>query len=87
MCEMKNVAIRDSGRLSVCQCICSGNMAERIEVLRGVETLGDPRNIVLDWSPTYPRGFDAAVSRLVCRVIPTVVRMTSTVFYQFTAFC
>jgi len=32
------------------------NVAEWIEFLLGVNTLGDPRNIVLDWSPLLEIG-------------------------------
>jgi len=39
--------------LSAMQLRCA-NMAERIEVLLGLETLGDPRNIVLDTSLDFP---------------------------------
>jgi len=33
-------------------------MAEWIKVLHVVETVGNPRNIVLDGSPDSPHGFD-----------------------------
>jgi len=39
--------------------------AERIEILHWVETLGDPRNIVLDGGPDFYRGFDAAFAKLL----------------------
>jgi len=55
MNEIRTTAIYDPGRLSVCLSrsghftrLRCANMAKRIEVLLGVETLGDPRNIVLD---------------------------------------
>jgi len=38
----------------VCACLSCGRLcktAERIEVLLGAETLGDPRNVVLDGGP------------------------------------
>jgi len=35
-------------------------MAERIEVLLGVETPAEPRNIVIDGSPDFPHGYYAA---------------------------
>jgi len=41
------------------------NVAECIEVLLGVETLGDPKNIVLDGSPDIPHGFDAIFAKLL----------------------
>jgi len=34
----------------------SANTAERIQLLRGVETAMDPRNTVLDASPDFPTG-------------------------------
>jgi len=39
--------------------------AERIDVLVEVETVGDPRNIVLNGGPDLPtgRGFDAAFAK------------------------
>jgi len=38
----------------VCQPVChASNMAERIEVLRGAKTLGNPRNVVLDGSHDF----------------------------------
>jgi len=42
-------------------------MAERINVLLGVETAEDPKNIVLDVGPTSGQwmGFNAAFSRLL----------------------
>jgi len=58
MHEMRTIAIDDPGRLSVSlprgfiQLRCA-NTAERIEVLLRVETLGDPRNIVLDRSRNF----------------------------------
>jgi len=39
--------------------------AVRIEVLSGVETLGDPRDIVLDVSHDFPHTFDAALAKLL----------------------
>jgi len=44
-------------------------MAERIDVLLGVETLVDLRNIVLDESPdfNFSFGFDAAFAKLLCK--------------------
>jgi len=41
------------------------NTAERIEVLLGMETLGDLRNIVLDGGPDSPHIFDAAFDKLL----------------------
>jgi len=38
---------------SVCPQLCCAKMAEQVNVLFAVETLGDPRNIVLDRSPDY----------------------------------
>jgi len=43
----------------------TANTAERIEVLLGVETFGDPRHIVLDGSPDFSHGFDAAFAKLL----------------------
>jgi len=40
-------------------------MAEQIEVLLGVETLVDRRNIVLDGIPDFPHRFDADFTKLL----------------------
>jgi len=40
-------------------------MAEQIEVLLAVETVGNPRNTVLGGSPDLPHGFDAAFTNLL----------------------
>jgi len=40
-------------------------MAERIEVLLRVDTLVDPRNIVLDRSPDFPHEFDVVFAKLL----------------------
>jgi len=40
-------------------------MAERIEVLLRVETLDEPRNIELYWSPDLPDGFNTAFGKLL----------------------
>jgi len=69
---MQAIAIGDPGRLLVSlshgfmQLHCA-NMAERIEVLLGVETLGGPpRNIVLNGNcDPPPRRFDVVFTRLV----------------------
>jgi len=45
--------------------VCYANIAERIEVLLGVETLQDLRNIVLDEDPNFTHGFDAAFAKLL----------------------
>jgi len=49
--------------------LCYANMPEWIEVLRGLETLEDPRNIVLDRNPDFPHVFDVAFARLLCPVV------------------
>jgi len=41
------------------------NTAEQLEVLLVMETVGDSRNIVLDESPDFPHGFDAAFAKLL----------------------
>jgi len=64
MHELRTIAIDDFVHLSVYYAVCCANTAERIEVLFGVETLGDPRNIVLDGSPDFYHGFDAAFTKL-----------------------
>jgi len=60
MYAMRTTAIDDRG---VCLSIClhrsvtrlhCANAAERIKILLCVETLGDPRNTVLDGSPDFP---------------------------------
>jgi len=40
-------------------------VAERIEVLLGMKTLGDPRNIILYGSPDFLHRFDAAFAKLL----------------------
>jgi len=52
-CKLLRSKIPASVSLSVRQLHCA-NTAERIEVLLRVDTLGDPRNIVLDGSPDFP---------------------------------
>jgi len=63
MHEMWTIVIDDCGCLSVF--ITMLDMAERIKVLLGVETLRDPQNIVLDESPNFPDAFDAAFVKLL----------------------
>jgi len=41
------------------------NTAERLEVLLGMEPLRDPRNIVLDETPDFHDGLDAAFAELL----------------------
>jgi len=72
MHEAQNIAIDDPGvceyvGLSILSVIrlCSANTAERIEVLLGVETLGDTRNVILDRSANFLFGFDAAFTKLL----------------------
>jgi len=44
---------------------CYANAADWIEVVLGVETVGNPRNIgLLRESPDFPDGFDADFSNL-----------------------
>jgi len=57
------IAIGDPGRLSVCFTPCKHG--ERIEILPGMETLGDLRNIVIDESPDFSQEFDAAFAKLL----------------------
>jgi len=76
MHEMQTIAISDRGHRqsvlykSVClscsftQLYCE-SMAEHIEVLLGMETHGDPGNIVLDVSPNFPHRFDVAFFKLL----------------------
>jgi len=52
---------------SVCNVPAHGKTAARIEVLFGVETLGDPRNIVLDGG-LQPRGEGEAVRYGLCQI-------------------
>jgi len=68
--QMCTIAINDTGVcLSVCQSVTRAGCvktAERIDVLFGVETPGDRRNIVLDGvSIPMARGFDAAFAKLL----------------------
>jgi len=70
MHKTRTIAIDDPGRLSVCL-LCGftrlrcANTAERIGVLLGVETLGDPRNTVYDESPDFLYVFEAAFAKLL----------------------
>jgi len=49
---------------SAVNCLHSARMAERIKVLFWVETLGVPRNIVIDGVP-IPHGFNLALAKLL----------------------
>jgi len=55
------------------------NMAERIEVLLGVETIGDLRNTVLNGSPNFSHGFDAAFAQLLWPLVTTDVSVLESV--------
>jgi len=44
-------------------------IAEWIEVMLGVEILGDPRNIILNRSPDFLHRFDVAFNKLLWPVI------------------
>jgi len=46
------------------------NMAERIEVLFGVETYGDPKNI--RWGCDFLHGFEAAFAKLLWHLLELV---------------
>jgi len=72
MHKMQLIVISDLVQWCVSQsvrCPCSAKMAKHIEGLFGVETLRDPRHIVLDGSPDTPmvrgRGSDAAFAKLL----------------------
>jgi len=57
-----------SRHLSVCHTAwlcCFANTAERIEVLFGAETLGDPRNINIKRELQFSRGFRAGLGHLL----------------------
>jgi len=41
------------------------NIAKQIEFLLGLETLGEPRNTVLNGSPDFLQGFNAAFAKLL----------------------
>jgi len=71
--DMWPIATDDPMHLGVCQSkgLPCANPAERIEVLLWVETLRDPRNIVLDGNPNFPHRFDAA---LLWPVVLTTIR-------------
>jgi len=61
--EMRTIAFDDPG---VCQFVChAASLSERIKVLLQLETLGDPRNIVLDGNPDFSHGYDAAFANLL----------------------
>jgi len=61
--RMLTFVIDNIGRLSVClSCSFALLFVEQIEVLLGVETLGDPRNTMLDGRPD---GFKAAFVELL----------------------
>jgi len=69
MQEMQTFVINDANICLFATWLCCGKMAERINVLFEVETLGDSRHIVLDGGPHPPAvrcgGFDAAFARLL----------------------
>jgi len=64
MHEMRTTAIDDPGvRQSLMRSCCGKNVAKRVDVLFGVQTPEDPRNIP---SPkARRRGFDAAFAKLL----------------------
>jgi len=65
--EMQTIVINDPVRLSVCHAAFSrcAEKPERIKVLLKVEPLGDPKHIILDGSPVFLHGFDAAFTKLL----------------------
>jgi len=62
--------------------LCCTNTAERIEVLLGVETLGDPRNFVFDGSPDLPHRFNAAFVKLLWSLVLLITTLTSLLIEQ-----
>jgi len=44
---------------------CCANTAERIEILLGVETLGETTVVILDDNASFPRRFDAVFAKLL----------------------
>jgi len=61
--------------VSVCQSVTRlrcAKTAERIQVLLRMETLGDPRNIILDGSPDFSHGFNAAIANLLWPLVDYV---------------
>jgi len=66
MYDLRTIAIDDPWRLRVCKSVTwlrYANPAKRMDVLLGVETFGDLRNVILDGSPDFRHGFDAAFAR------------------------
>jgi len=53
-------------------CDCCANMAEWIELLLRVETLGNLKNNVLDRSPNFHHQFDAAFAKLLSAFVDYV---------------
>jgi len=74
MHETRTIAIDNPGRLLVCKFVSlsitrlrCANMSEQIEVLLQVETLKDPRDIVLDGSPDFlPRIRCGQITLVTC---------------------
>jgi len=74
MHEVQTTAIDDPRCLSVCllrsiMWLYCSNTAEQIEVLYGLETLGDPSIIVLHGRLIFPHRFNAAFATLASCVL------------------
>jgi len=56
----------------------SCSVAEWLNILLGVEIVGDLRNSVLDviGGPTFPHGFDAACTKLLWPLVRLVISQT-----------
>jgi len=84
---MQTIAIDDPGSLSVSLFATRAKTAERIDVLFGMETPGDPRNIVLDGVPLARRakgvrwGFYQITLWLCAKLSHLVVKITSSYEY------
>jgi len=81
MHAMRTIAINVPG---VCQsvtrlrCAVRLKAAERIEVLLGLETLGDLRNIVLDGGSDFPHRFDATFTKLLWPLVSPALEINAT---------
>jgi len=86
MHEMWAIATDDPRHLSVTW-LHSANTAKWIEVLLGLETLGAPRNNVLETSPNYRYGFDAAFATLHGPLVVIIITVLGKlqIFFAFSA--
>jgi len=73
---MWTIAVDDPGVCMYVRRLRCANVANRIEVLLGVETFEDPRNISLDGGSRFPHGYVAAFGKLLWQLVIHAVKNT-----------